>query len=247
MLTRSQALFTSDPVIVTVRLVPFYTCALIAACIFGLVSVRLRTIRWPLMVGYLLFTAGVGAMMSVRPGDSTNALIFCGLAGLGLGAPLSLVFSAVQLAVPHHVLATATAFVASARAIGISVFTAIFTVALNQSLASSIAKWVPKAAAEAGVPTQSISAFVLGITTHDPDVGNIPGVTASMVQAGALALQNATSDALRVVFAIATPFGLVSVIIAYFLGSFRDTMNYVVEAPLEELHAKHQNEKVAEG
>lgn len=240
---RSQSLFTSDPVVIVARQVPFYTVAFIAACINGFVSTRLRTIRWLLMFGYLMFSVGVGCMISVRPGDSTNALVFNGLAGLGLGAPLALVFSAVQLAVPHSVLATATALVASSRAIGISVFTAIFTVALNESMASKQAKWIPPAAIAAGVPSSVISEFVTDITSGNTNVSSIPGVTPQMVQAGKLAAQNATADALQNVFAIALPFGIIAIPMAYFLGSYKKTMNYIVEAPMEELHAKPHDEK----
>ena len=68
-----------------------------------------------------------------------------------------------------------------------------------------------------------------------------------MVEAGVLASQNGLSDALQVVFAIAMPFGVISAILAYFLGSYKMTMNYVVEAPMEELHAKHRSEKHLDG
>lgn len=220
---------------------------MIAAIFYGYLSTKLRTIRWPLAFGFLMFAAGVGALISIRPGDSTKALVFEGLAGLGLGAPLALCVAGVQLAVPYKVLATATALIASARAVGIAVFTAIFTVAYSNSLVSSMAKWVPRAAIEAGVPTQSIPAFVQAIESSDPNVTSIPGVTAAMVQAGLMASQNATADALQVVFAIAMPFGVIAAILCYFLGSYKDTMNYVVEAPVEELYAKNRREKHTEG
>ncbi|KAJ9606740.1 hypothetical protein H2200_008749 [Cladophialophora chaetospira] len=238
-----STLFTTDPVKVTARLVPYYTCAMIGAIMYGYISTRLRTIRWPMMVGFIMFSAGVGALISVRPGDSVKALIFEGLAGFGLGAPLALVVAGVQLAVPYQVLATATALIASARAIGIAVFTAIFTVAFNRSMTSSIAKWIPRAAVLAGVPGPSIPDFVKAIANHDPNVASIPGVTAAMVQAGILADKNALADALQVVFAIAMPFGVISAVMAYWLGSYKETMNYVVEAPVEELHAKRRGEK----
>jgi hypothetical protein len=230
-------------VLIVARQVPFYTAAFIAAVLNGYISTRYRTIRWPLMFGYLMFTIGVGCMISVRPGQGINALVFNALAGLGLGAPLALVFTAVQLAVPHSVLATATALVASARAIGISVFTAIFTVALNESMASKQAKWIPPAAVAAGVPSSAIPEFVAAIASGNSSVSAIPSVTTQMIQAGILASQNATADALQIVFAIALVFGVIAIPMAYYLGSYRNTMNYVVEAPMEELHAKRPNEK----
>ncbi|KEF62747.1 uncharacterized protein A1O9_00720 [Exophiala aquamarina CBS 119918] len=241
-----SAVFSSDPFIITARIVPFYFCASVSAFIYGYIGTKFRTVRWPLMFGFLMYAAGIGALISVRPNNSTNALIFSGLAGLGLGAPLALLFVSVQLAVPHHVLATATALVASARAIGISISTAVFTVVLSKVTASKVAAWVPDAAVAAGVPAAELSAFVTAIASSDPDVSNIPGVTATMIQAGVMAMKNATCDALHVVFAIALPFGLISVPIAYFLGSYKDSMNYIVEAPMEELHAKRGQGKLAE-
>ncbi|KPI34535.1 putative transporter [Cyphellophora attinorum] len=235
---QSQVLFTGDPVLIVARQVPFYTAAFIAANLNGYISTRLRTIRWPLMFGYLMFVVGIGAMISVRPGQGLNALIFNAIAGLGLGAPLALVFTAVQLAVPHSVLATATALVASARAIGISVFTAIFTVALNESMASKRANRLPPAAEAAGVPPAVIPEFITAIVSGNSSVTTIPGVTTQMISAGVLASQNATADALQIVFAIAVPFGVIAIPMSYYLGSYRKTMNYIVEAPIEELHSK---------
>ena len=169
-----------------------------------------------------MYASGVGALILVRPGDSTNALVFSGIAGFGFGAPLALVVASVQLAVHHSVLATATALIASARAISIAVFTAIYTVAFNASLKSSRADWMPKAAAQASVPAPSIPNFISEITTGTPNVALIPGLTTSMIQAGVLASQYGTSDALRVVFAIAMPFGVISAVLAYFLGSNKE-------------------------
>lgn len=117
----------------------------------------------------------------------------------------------------------------------------------NESLTSSMARRIPKAALEAGVPADSVSAFIAVIETNDPNVASIPGVTSAMVQAGALASQYATADALEVVFAIGTPFGIIAAIMCYWLGSYKDTLNYVVEAPVEELHAKNRGEKHLQG
>ena len=70
-------------------------------------------------------------------------------------------------------------------------------------------------------------------------LAKVPGVTPAAIAQGARALQQAYADAIRIIFIIAVPFGVVACITCCFLGDLKETMNYHVDAPVEELHAKH--------
>jgi hypothetical protein len=199
-------------------------------------------IREPLCVGFLLFTAGIVGLATLQPGDELNALIFAALAGMGFGAPLVLLIAGVQLSTPHHLIATATAATTCARAIAGAVFTAIYTAAFSTRIGINVPADVAGAALKAGLPPSSTAAFIGALTSNDQTaLSKIPGVSQGIIAAGVAALKQAYADSLRVVFIIAAPFGLLACFACFFLGDLKKVMDYAVEAPVEDLHAKRRH------
>lgn len=193
--------------------------------------------------GYLLFTAGIVGLATIEPGRGLNQLIFSGLAGLGFGSPLILIITGVQLSTPHSLIATATAVTTSSRAVAATVFTAIYAATLTSGLTSKIPNYVAAAGGRAGLPASSIPAFVGALATNDPDaLAAVPGISPSIIALGVAALQQAFADSLRNIYIIAAAFGVVACVACCFLGDMRKTMNYHVDAPVEDLHAKHAHE-----
>ena len=238
----TTALFEQNSFLLAARIQPFWLACGIATLPYGWVSSKIRSIRSPMFVGFFVFTAGVVGMSTVQPEDSTSAVVFAGLMGLGVGAPVILVVSGVQLSVPHHLIATATALISSSRAVAATVFTAIYAAALQDRLAKLVPQQVGDAVIEAGLPATSVPAFVKAIS-GGMSTSDLPGVTQGIVQAGMQAYGQAQADGFRVVYIIAAPFGVVACIACFFLGDLRETMNYRVDAPVEELHGKHRQEK----
>ncbi|GAB1742854.1 hypothetical protein NU219Hw_g8561t1 [Hortaea werneckii] len=238
----TTALFERDFFLLAARIQPFWLACGLATLPYGWVSSKIRSIRSPMFVGFFVFTAGVVGMSTVQPNDSTNAVVFAGLMGLGVGAPVILVVSGVQLSVPHHLIATATALISSSRAVAATVFTAIYAAALQDRLAKAIPQQVGDAVVGAGLPTSSVAAFVKAVSSG-LSTSDVPGVTEGIVQAGMQAFRQAQADGFRVVYIIAAPFGVVACTACFFLGDLRQTMNYRVDAPVEELHGKHRQEK----
>jgi hypothetical protein len=219
--------------------------------IFGLIwaywSTHWRTVRAPLLAGFLCFTAGIGGLASIQPDQSISALAFAALAGIGFGAPLILIVTGVQLATPHHLIATATSVTTSARAVAATVFTAIYAAAFTTRLDGKLPNYVASAAINAGLPPTSVKAFVSALLEKDQTaLMQIPGISLQIIGAGAAAAKQAFADSLRVVYLIAVPFGVLACIGCLFLGDFRTAMTYRVDAPVEELYAKRgvgSNEK----
>jgi hypothetical protein len=231
-----------------VRLLPYWGFFLLTCPVWGLLSTKFRTIREPLFLGFILFTAGNIGMATIQPGDNANQLAFAALAGAGFGAPLILIIAGVQLCTPHHLIATATAIANSARAVGGVIFTAAYGAALNNGLTAKIPTYIAAAAAKSGLPSASIPAFVGGIASHNQTLlADIPGVTPSVVEQGFSALQQAYADSLRVIYIMAVPFGVVACVMVLFLGDVKTTMTYRVDAPVEDLHAKHHNHQAQTG
>ena len=212
---------------------------MLTTLIWGYWSTRFRTIREPLFAGFFIFTCGIIGIATIQPGDSTNALIFAALAGIGFGAPLILIITGVQLSTPHHLIATATAVTTSSRAVAATVFTAIYAAALTTRLDTNLPKDVGAAALKAGLPTTSLREFIGALASNNTAaLSKIPGVNPTIIASSLVALKHAFADSLRVVYIIATPFGALACIACLFLGDLRKTMNYRVDAPLEELHHK---------
>lgn len=222
----------------------YWIAGLFGTIIWGFASTRFRTIRSPLFVGYVIFTAGIVGMATIQPGDSTNLIAFAGLAGLGFGSPLILIITGVQLSTPHSLIATATAVTTSSRAVAATVFTAIYAATLTTGLDEKLPAYIARAAAQAGLPVESIPAFVGALATNDAEaLGQIPGVSPSIIDSGVRALQQAFADSLRNIYIIAAAFGVVACVACLFLGDMRKTMNYHVDAPVEDLHAKHHQQQ----
>jgi hypothetical protein len=186
--------------------------------------------------------ASVGLACS-QPGQSTRAVIFNGLSGLGFGSPLVLIIAGVQLSTPHQLIATSTAVVTSARAIAASSFTAIYGAALNKSIAAKLPSYIAEAAESAGLPSSSIQAFVGAMASKAPNVASIPGVTPDIIAAGAAAAERALADSFRIIYIIAVPFGVVAVILCFLLPNLSATMHYKIDAPMELFHARQKDSR----
>jgi hypothetical protein len=192
----------------------------------------------------LLFTSGMVGLATIQPNDSTNAIVFAGLAGLGMGGPLVLIVAGVQLSTPHHLIATATAVTTSSRAVSATIFTAIYGATLSTRLSKDIPSYVAAAAAKAGLPQSSLGAFIAALAGNNlAALPSIEGVTPTIISAGVAALKQAFADAIRAVYIIAVPFGAVACVACFFLGDLKSVMNYSVDAPVEDLHAKHHHDE----
>ncbi|KAL4806491.1 fungal trichothecene efflux pump [Aspergillus unguis] len=233
-------LFETDPFLQSVRQIPFWLAAAVGTVLYGTWSTKRKTIRSPMMVGYILLTAGMVGFATIQPDDNQSTWGFAVLAGMGFGAPLILVIVGVQLSTPHHLIATATAATTCSRAAAVAVFSAIASAALNTRLEKYIPEYIASSALQAGLPPDSLDVFIRAITASSPPPGlqDVPGITQSIIDAGYAALKQAYADGLRVVFIIAAPFGVLACIATLFLGDVADVMDYEVEAPVEELRAK---------
>lgn len=182
---------------------------------------------------------GTIGLATIQPGQSTNAIVFIGLSGIGFGGPLVLIVAGVHLSVSHHLIATGTALTTSARAVAATVFTAIYATSVSNRAAKLIPQYVAGAAISAGLPPQSVGPFIGALAAHNQTaLATVPNVDAAIIGAGVAALKQAMADSIRVVYMIAAPFGALACIACLFMGNLSKTMNYRVEAPVEDLHAK---------
>ena len=241
LLRRVATLFTPDPLSLATRELAYWLGSGVVTVVWGFLAQRLRSIRLPLGIAFLILTAGVAALASIQPGDSGVSIGASIIAGVGFGGPLILIIAGVQLATPRHYIATATAITTSTRAVAATVFTAIYAAAYRDRITVKLPAYVAAAALKAGLPPASLKPFLGAFLTEDTAaLAKIPGLSPTVLGAAATAFKHAQADSIRVVYIIAAPFGLLAVIACFFMSSLSKSMNYVVDHPIEELHAKHE-------
>ena len=245
--SRTQAVFETDILKVTARVTIYYGSAGIGTMVFGIICVKLRSIRESLVIGFGAALIGLIGMATVEPGQNAKPLVFAVFGGLGTAAVLTQGIAGVQLASQHSHLSAATAVAIVARAISGTVFTSVYTAVVTRKLARYVPVYIAKAAAGAGLPTASVPSFVAALAAHNTDaLAHVVGVTPSVIAAGTAALKQAYADAIRYTFIIAAPFMLVSIIGCWWLGDIKQIMTYYVEAPIEVLHAKDEHGSIEE-
>ena len=186
-------------------------------------------------------TAGIMSLATVEPGQSINPIALCGLAGAGFGGPLTLIVAGVQLSTPHHLIATATAVTSSARAIAIAMFTAIYSAAYSERRHSLVPSYVAKAAISAGLSTTAAEELSFALASSNTTaLATIEGLTGAVLLKSTAAMQQALADSVRVVYIIGAPFGVLACVLCFFIGDLRKAMDYRVDAPVEDLHAKRE-------
>lgn len=191
-------------------------------------------------VAFLIWTGGLVGLATLQPSDGLRQIIFVGIAGLGFGGPVILILAGVQLAVPHKLIGTSSALTTSVRALAGTVFIAIYSTTLNNRLTVNLPKQIAPAVVELGLPATSVRALIGALGAGNMTaLEKIPGITPAIIETGLEAFKQAFADSIRIVYIIAAPFGVLAIFLTYFLGSMRETMNYAVDAPMEELHAKH--------
>jgi hypothetical protein len=211
--------------------------------IYGVISVKAKSVRWPLLVAFILWTAGLVGQSTLQPGQFSTALGTIALVGIGLAGPLILIVAGVQLSIPPLLMATGSAAVVCMRAFGATIFTAIYDAAVNGRLNRFIPTYIANAVLPLGLSPSSLGPFIGALSTQDfATLEALPGVTPRIIAAGVQALQQAFTDAIRIVFIVAAALGVLACGLCFCLQSLQDQMNYQVDAPVESLHAKHQTE-----
>jgi hypothetical protein len=244
---RTAYLFETEPMKIVARQEAFWIGCIIGSVIFGYWSTKYKTIREPMAGGFLIFTCGMIGFSTIQPGHSANAIAFATISGFGFGVVLILVVAGVQLCTPHHLIATSTAVVtttrATAGAIGLTMYAAVFRTRIEEKLPAYIAE----AALINGLSPDSIPVFVGAFLSNDTAVlTNTTGVTPTMITASIVAMKQAYADSLRIIFIMAVPFGVAAIAACYFLANINKLMNYGVDAPVETLHAKHHQDNVSQ-
>jgi hypothetical protein len=133
-------------------------------------------------------------------------------------------------------IGTAGGLAGSIRAFGSTIATTILSTVLATRLATTIPQYVVSAASNAGLPTTSIPALVLGLRgVGDLNNHTVPGLTSDILAVAARSNQMAHAQAFRTVFLANLAFGGVGMILCWFVMNKDPSTENLVAAHLHDV------------
>lgn len=145
--------------------------------------------------------------------------------------------SIAQLAVPHEYLGIASLMLVTARTVGGSVATTVYTVILQNDIKDHGARKIGLAAYAAGLPIGDIIPFVTALLSGDATNPILASTFVSYpkaVLAGVAALKEAYSHAFRLVYLVSIAFGGLGIICALFSLNVDHLLTRHVDVLLDE-------------
>jgi hypothetical protein len=163
--------------------------------------------------------------------------ILVALSGIFVSAGTVASTSMAQLGVPHEFIGIASLILVTARTVGGSVATTVYTVILQNDIKNHGAKKVALALAEGGVPLPSLLPVVtalLGGDQTDPALEAAFVAHPQAILAGVAALKQAYAHAFRIVYLVSIAFGTLGTICAAFSLNVDKLLTRHVDVTLDE-------------
>ncbi|KIX94538.1 uncharacterized protein Z520_09584 [Fonsecaea multimorphosa CBS 102226] len=208
---------------------------LAAALLVGQFIYKTKSVRIPAMTGFLLFLLFYILAATSKP--STPESLFWGSMiplGAGLGLLLISLVTAAQFATPPELIAITSGLILSIRSLGASSGLVIYQAVFNAGLSKNLTSKIASATLPLGLPEASLGALTLALTSGNTAAATeVPGVTAEIIAAAALALQKAYNIALSYVWATAAALAFVALVAAAFLRDPNDEFTAAIDAPLD--------------
>ena len=176
-------------------------------------------------------TAFVAGLASVTPNTPARGIVLSFFAGLGVGGLLLPAATILTIITPDEVIATITAATVSIRLVGASIGYSVYFNVLENKLAKILAPNVGTAAAEAGLPSSEIPAF-LGAYLQ----GNTTALATyplAVIGAATDAYKDSYAQAFKLVYLASIPFGVTAIICCLFL---RDIRKYMTNRVAVDIH-----------
>ncbi|RSL72456.1 hypothetical protein CEP53_001108 [Fusarium sp. AF-6] len=228
-------LFTHDPIMVSVYLLPLNLCVIGGIMSSAYVLGVLKHYRILLISSLVLIAIFCGLLALVNADRAAMLLVFTGLIGLGVGVTTALPNVVMTYAVPPHLIGTAGTLLASCRGLGGTIGITIFATINGNYMSSHRISDVTNAVVNAGLPTSSAQEFVAAfLAGNSSALATIPGATPSVFTAAEHSLEHVTTESFKFVWIANVIIAVVTCVLTCFLQSVAHHMTGHVEAPLEQ-------------
>ncbi|KAF2465115.1 MFS general substrate transporter [Lindgomyces ingoldianus] len=205
----------------------------------GFLAVPIGKTRYQCMGVFLIggIFLGSAAVSNVGNFGTTVALIFLGCFFIGWNESICLA-NATILVKDQREIGVAGGTAGSVRAAICAVLVAIYVSIMTNRLGETIPAQVPPALVKAGLPAESVPAFLQALQLGADALSAVPGATEAIIAIGSRAYQNASADAYRTVYLSTIAFSGLAVILTWWAPNTDELMSEKVAATL---HHEAQN------
>ncbi len=157
-------------------------------------------------------------MAAVTPTNAGLAVGLATVAGFGIGGVIVPSATIAMTACPDSLIATATALTLTVRfvggSIGYSIYYNVFTEKLSLKLPAMVLEFATRAGLSKGSATEFVTTFL-----SDPGAAaNLTGITPAILDAATIGSRWAYADALKYVWYVSIPFGILSIMGCFLIG-----------------------------
>ncbi|KAK4936010.1 hypothetical protein LTR10_023057 [Elasticomyces elasticus] len=189
--------------------------------------------RWKLFASTIGTTALTVALAGGTQRETAAALATCAAICIGVLESLAVVGVTIVIEDPSEMGAGAGAF-GSIRSVGGVLATTIFTTILTNKVSSNTESIVIPALLKAGLPLTSLKPFLTALASGNSGaITAVPGVTESIIGIAVAQTKVAYQKAFTVVYLSSLPFGVISIIAAFWAPNIKDLMTHDVVRRLD--------------
>jgi hypothetical protein len=170
-----------------------------------------------------------------NPDTPGIAISFMFLATIFVGWNEALVLPICTIVIPDQAeIGTAAGVAGSSRSAISTVASTIYSVVLATRTATELGRQIPAAVLAAGLPTDSVSAYMTAIAAGGSKalLSEVQGLTPEVLAAGTEAYRWAYTDAYKTIFLVSLAFGGLAIIASFFIPDVDHLMDGKVAATL---------------
>jgi hypothetical protein len=191
------------------------------------------------MVVFFLGAVFFGCAATVSPDNKSTqiALIYIGCCFIGWNESVCLTNTTILVKNQQEV-GIAGGAAGATRSVISAVLTAVYVSVFTNRITETISTEVPPALVAAGLPASSVPGFLVAFTNGTAAAFNaVPGISPSIIAAGARSYKVASADAYRTVYLVTIAFSGLGVLLTWFAPNTEKYMTNNVAATLHQSNA----------
>lgn len=231
------ALYNPDPIQVGLKGLGYGLSVTVGATLAnGLLSVWKGHNKAILLFSCILMTAFGGALACLTPENPKTAVALGTICGFGVGGVLVPAATIAITVSPDHLIATTVALALSIRVVGGSIGYSIYYNIFLNKLTPALPAYIAQYAVAAGLPESSAVDFVTTYLTAPANISNVAGVNPAVLLGAVQGSRWAYAYALKYVWYVSIPFGVLACIACALLGDIAKYMTNRIAAVNRPVH-----------
>ncbi|GAB7344324.1 hypothetical protein MBLNU457_2189t1 [Dothideomycetes sp. NU457] len=243
----SLYMFTNNLTEIGIISIPGNISGVIGGWILPSLVHKIKHVKWQVITAIIIQTAFTASYAGVVPNNKIGYMILpmFGQSAFTWMTILSLVSSG--LFVPPEELGTVAGLLGTFRSAGGSVGNAVFATILASSVNQHLATNIAGAAISHGFDPANLGKLIPAVIENAVGVPfvlkSVPGITAAVEEATALAFKNTYAEAFKLVYYCTIPFGIVALVAAFFVRDPSHLMNNHVAVHQEKMVLEDRKQK----